>query len=109
MLDWGVHAVEGGTVIIDDDDGDKRGAAYGVSVRVQTPEGRVYLYAHLSENCVNLGDKIETGQLIGVMGDSGNSFGAHLHLGVYRVSPTGVRLAAGNGYKGYLDPEKESA
>lgn len=106
-FDWGVHALEGGTVILDDDDGGRRGAAYGVSVRVQSPDGRVCLYAHLSENVVKLGDVVKEGDLIGIQGNTGHSFGAHLHLSVYKVAKDGSRLNAGNGFKGMVDPEVE--
>lgn len=104
---WGIHALEGGTVIVDDDDGDKRGAAYGISVRIRTKDNKVFLYAHMSENCVKLGDVIETGQLIGIMGNTGGSKGAHLHLSVYHVNDNGEKLNANNGYAGCVDPYKE--
>ena len=106
-ITWGVHALERGVVVLDDDDGDERGSAYGVSVRVQNDRGRVLLYAHMSENCVELKQVVEKGQLIGIMGNTGNSHGAHVHLSVYMVSASGERLAYDNGYKGMRDPSKE--
>jgi murein DD-endopeptidase MepM/ murein hydrolase activator NlpD len=101
---WGVHAIEAGSVVLDHDE---RDTAYGNSVRVQSADGRVLLYAHLSENVVNLGDEVEAGQLLGIMGNTGNSHGAHLHLSVYHVDILGQRLNIDNGFKGMLDPEKE--
>jgi len=42
-----------------------------------------YLYFfHLIENYVKIGDWIEEEQVIGIYGDVGYSFGAHLHFGV---------------------------
>jgi hypothetical protein len=40
------------------------------------------LYAHLQSGsvAVHLGDQVTTGQLLGRLGNSGNSFGAHLHF-----------------------------
>lgn len=99
---WGVHAVEDGTVIADVDD--PMGRDYGVHVRIRSPSGRAWIYAHLSENTVSLGDKVATGQLLGVMGDTGHSVGAHLHLSVYLVDEAGNKINEGNGYKGCLDP-----
>lgn len=41
----------------------------------------LYLYAHLNLiPAVNAGEKIETGQYVGNVGDTGYSFGEHLHL-----------------------------
>lgn len=39
-------------------------------------------YGHLSSYSVKAGDKVTAGQQIGVMGDTGNATGVHLHLGV---------------------------
>ena len=105
---WGIHALEEGTVIVDDDDGDERNYAYGDNCRIQSDDGRILLYAHQSENCVELGQRVKKGQLIGVMGDTGNSEGVHVHLSIYYVSPTGERLNTDNGFKGMVDPEKEA-
>lgn len=42
------------------------------------------LYAHMpvNSNVVNVGDTVEAGQLIGYVGNTGRSYGAHLHLEV---------------------------
>ncbi|MDD3305420.1 MAG: M23 family metallopeptidase, partial [Bacilli bacterium] len=37
-------------------------------------------YMHLSSVSVNVGDEVEAGQIIGVMGNTGNSSGTHLHF-----------------------------
>lgn len=44
------------------------------------------LYCHLESYNVKVGDKIEEGQVIGIMGSTGNSTGPHLHLEI-RKSP----------------------
>jgi murein DD-endopeptidase MepM/ murein hydrolase activator NlpD len=42
------------------------------------PAREIY-YAHLSRRYVAVGDQVNTGQLIGAVGDVGNSKGPHLH------------------------------
>ena len=101
-VDWGVHSLVDGSVILDHD---LRDTAYGNSVRILDDDGIVTTYCHLSENCVNLGDDVVEGQLIGVMGNTGNSDGAHLHLGTYRINDRQERLNVDNGFKGYVNPE----
>lgn len=48
---------------------------HGVLFGVQTYS----LYAHMSSRSVNVGDSITGGQVIGVIGNTGYSFGTHLH------------------------------
>jgi murein DD-endopeptidase MepM/ murein hydrolase activator NlpD len=79
-LDFGVDyntpipAVVGGTVIF-------VGWYYGNEVRIQDPSGRyVYRYAHLNDFSVNVGDYVQMGQTIGLVGSTGFSTGPHLHL-----------------------------
>jgi murein DD-endopeptidase MepM/ murein hydrolase activator NlpD len=40
-------------------------------------------YAHQSERFVNSGDRVEAGQLIGIIGNTGRSVGPHLHWEVW--------------------------
>ncbi len=44
------------------------------------------LYAHLSRSFVQVGDQVEKGSIVGTVGNSGNSFGPHLH---YEISIKG--------------------
>lgn len=52
---------------------------YGNFVKIQHDDGSVCLYAHLEYASVKVGQRVSKGQVIGRMGNSGNSFGGHLH------------------------------
>ena len=57
------------------------GASYGNHIVYRTADGIVVLCAHLRDKpTVKVGDNLTAGQKIGVMGNTGNSTGAHLHI-----------------------------
>jgi murein DD-endopeptidase MepM/ murein hydrolase activator NlpD len=70
-----VHALGDGTIIFASYDG-----AYGNKIAIQHEGGLVTWYAHLSAFEVQVGDKVVAGQLIGLVGSTGNTTGPHLHL-----------------------------
>ena len=45
------------------------------------------MYAHLSQKLVTQGQRVEKGQLIGVMGSTGFATGVHLHFAVWEGYP----------------------
>ena len=53
--------------------------SYGNMVQIQYDDGTTGLFAHLSNVDVKEGDRVEAGQKIGNMGNSGNASGNHLH------------------------------
>lgn len=55
---------------------------YGRVVVVRHYNGLETVYAHLHRFKVKAGDKVETGQVIGLGGSSGHSTGSHLHFEV---------------------------
>ena len=55
---------------------------WGNYICIQTDEGKRLYYCHLKERAVKTGDYVKTGAGIGVMGNTGYSFGAHLHFEV---------------------------
>ena len=59
-----------------------RAGAYGEMVEVAHADGFVSRYAHLSRIHVHEGDRVERGQLIGLLGNTGRSTGPHLHYEV---------------------------
>ncbi|CAN1557214.1 NlpD Membrane proteins related to metalloendopeptidases [Rhabdaerophilaceae bacterium] len=55
---------------------------YGRMVDIDHGNGILTRYAHLSAISVNEGERIESGQIIGMVGSSGRSTGPHLHYEV---------------------------
>ncbi len=70
-----VHAADGGTVFCA-----KESGGYGNVVKIQHDNGDITIYAHLSSICVQEGDRVYQGQLVGLMGSTGISTGSHLHF-----------------------------
>ena len=64
------------------------GGSYGNYVKIKHSNGMYTLYAHLKYGSisVNKGDTVSEGQVIGYMGNTGHSFGAHLHFEVRDIS-----------------------
>ena len=70
-------------------------ASYGNLVKIKHANGYYTLYAHLDvvASGLQVGSVVTKGQTVGVMGNSGNSYGAHLHFEVRdkndsRINPT---------------------
>src|SRR5690606_14591033 len=67
---------------------------YGRFIEVRHPNGMSTLYAHLSRVDVASGDRLGSGERIGLVGSTGRSTGPHLHFEVRRdraqINPTSV-------------------
>lgn len=66
---------------------------YGNYVDIKHDNGFLTRYAHLSQVDVKKGDRVTVGTKIGYMGESGNTYGKHLHFEVrrpdgYSTNPT---------------------
>ncbi len=85
-VDFGAHkgtpigAAADGTVIIARNSGWNGG--YGNYVVVSHPNGSQTLYAHMTNTIVSTGQSVTGGQIIGYVGNTGKSTGAHLHFEV---------------------------
>lgn len=71
---------------------------YGRQVRISHGDGMASSYSHMSAIVAEPGSYVRQGQLIGYVGSSGLSTGAHLHYEVYQsgqaVDPLSVRFAS---------------
>lgn len=56
------------------------GKAYGTQIVQDLGDGTFCIYAHLSKSNKKAGEAIAKGELIGYVGNTGNSSGAHLHF-----------------------------
>lgn len=85
-----VCSVCDGTVLTSQIITDKKNLTWqwGNYVAVQAKDGAVIYYCHLASRSVKKGDKVKKGQRIGIMGNTGYSFGAHLHFEVRRNNKT---------------------
>lgn len=72
-----VMAADGGTVTFAG-----WGDSYGYHVIIDHGGGMTTLYAHNSSLAVSRGQKVHKGQVISYSGNTGNSYGAHLHFEV---------------------------
>jgi murein DD-endopeptidase MepM/ murein hydrolase activator NlpD len=72
-----VYAVAIGTVVSAGYNG-----GWGNQVKIRHSSGMVSQYAHLSSMSVRAGQKVSRGQVIGRVGSTGRSTGAHLHFGL---------------------------
>lgn len=93
-LDTPLLAVDDGDVIRADYEPD--GFGYFVLLRHRWGES---LYAHLNRVDVGVGSRVGHGQVIGLSGNSGKSYGPHLHFGI-RVFP----YRRTDGWGGFVNP-----
>lgn len=79
-----VVAVEGGKVVQSRIVTDKtnRTWQWGNYICIKTDSGQYQYYCHLSIRYAKYGQTVKAGDIIGVMGNTGYSFGAHLHFEV---------------------------
>ena len=73
-----IVAADGGTVTKASDTGD----GYGNCVMIDHGNGYVTLYGHASQLLVSVGQKVQKGQLIALVGSTGYSTGPHCHFEV---------------------------
>jgi len=58
-------------------------SGYGNMVKIRYWDGTVTFYAHMSSLSVTEGEQLEPGQVVGQVGNTGESTGPHLHLEIH--------------------------
>lgn len=71
-------AVHGGTVTLAGWYG-----GYGYAVIVDHGDGIQTIYGHSSQLMVKAGQQVDAGTTLGLVGDTGHSYGSHLHLEIH--------------------------
>jgi murein DD-endopeptidase MepM/ murein hydrolase activator NlpD len=56
---------------------------YGYAITIRNSDGTEVIYAHSRRLLVKKGEKVKAGQVIGEVGNTGYSYGTHLHLEVH--------------------------
>ena len=80
-----IVASRSGTVMIANGT-DEWGNSWGYHVSIYHDEDYSSLYAHMSEVSVSSGQWVNKGDIIGYVGNTGYSFGNHLHFEIYEGS-----------------------
>ena len=88
-----IVAVEDATVAVSSivTDRENRTWQWGNDVRLDLADGRRLYHCHLAKRLVSAGEKVKKGQVIGIMGATGNANGAHLH---WEIRPAGFSTAS---------------
>ncbi|MFH1346851.1 MAG: peptidoglycan DD-metalloendopeptidase family protein [Spirochaetota bacterium] len=89
-----ISAAEDGEVIMVGNNGNVQ---YGKFVLIKHNNNLTTLYAHLSRQIVKKGDMIKRGEIIGYSGNTGYSYGSHLHFAVYLSSSVDFKSFSGAG------------
>jgi len=81
-LNTPVRAAKGGRVSISKDEA----SGYGKWIEITHDDGTKSRYAHLNSRGVQVGARVQAGQVIGKMGSTGTSTGSHLHFEVINAN-----------------------
>lgn len=99
LSDTTIYSTVNGVVVDSrwQDDSD-HSAGYGQLVRIKdNATGLYFIFGHLSQRSVSVGENVVKGQKIGVQGNTGNSTGEHLHYQVSEDWNTGTKNPANYG------------
>lgn len=66
---------------------------WGNYVAILTDDGHVIYYCHMAQRLVTVGQRVEAGDQLGIMGSTGQTTGAHLHFEVRTAKNEHVNAA----------------
>lgn len=81
-----IYASADGKVVISRVNGGGVNKGYGYYVIIQHDNGYCSLYAHLQKLELKVGKIVKQGEIIGHMGNTGNSTGVHLHFEIRKTN-----------------------
>jgi murein DD-endopeptidase MepM/ murein hydrolase activator NlpD len=61
-------------------------SSFGNKVEIKYWDGSISWYAHMSKRIAQKGDEVMPGELVGLVGNTGHSFGSHLHLELQKTT-----------------------
>ena len=76
-----VYAMSKGTVI-----GSFYDSSFGNKLEIKYWDGSISWYGHLSKRKAKKGDTVQPGELVGLVGNTGHSFGSHLHFEMQKTT-----------------------
>ena len=77
---------------------------YGKTVFVETADGHIEMFAHLDSINVKKGQYLQPADVVGIMGNTGASKGAHLHFEVWTNTDWNHPGEISNSQRGHFDP-----
>ena len=78
-----IYAMSKGEVI-----GSFYDSSFGNKVEIRYWDGSISWYGHMSQRIAQKGDTVMPGELVGLVGNTGHSFGSHLHLEIQKSIAT---------------------
>ncbi|NDL68004.1 M23 family metallopeptidase [Anaerotalea alkaliphila] len=99
-----LYAVADGTVIVSKINGGGVHTGFGYYICIQH-DGFIALYAHMKALGLPVGTKVRAGDVVGFMGNTGNSTAVHLHFQVYQGSKVHFTKDSSGKVDGVVNPE----
>jgi hypothetical protein len=103
--DWTVFSLPIPGICVKDIDMTDKGGNYGIHNTIWYPSIKeAWMFCHLSSNRIFIDQELPASYPIGVMGATGNTTGAHVHINRFQVDERGYRQNKDNGFLGGIDP-----